>query len=120
MNPLSELIPVSTSSYPKLFIQLIITLLILYLGFSIVNYLAKKKTQESSSFELSIKDLLRFLFKIFIWSGFGFILSNIIYLALLLPMQDHHTDPDWTNLSFGIILIFIGLGMRATKKKYTS
>lgn len=117
MDSFSQFLPTPTGAFPKLFIQLIITLLILYLGFSIINYFSKKKIDESASVELNIKDLLAPLSKIFVWSGFGFALSNLIYLALLVPMQTRHIDPDWTNLSFGVILIFIGLGMKAAKQK---
>lgn len=117
MDSFSQFLPTPTGAFPKLFIQLIITLLILYLGFSVVNYLTKKKVDESALFELNLKDLLGLLFKVFIWSGFGFVFSNMIYLALLVPMQTGHIDPDWTNLSFGIILIFIGIGMKSAKKR---
>ena len=117
MDPFSQIFPNPTNNYPNLFIQLVISLLILYLGISVVNYLTKKRTDESVSFGLDMKNLLGLFFRIFIWRGFGFVLSNIIYLALLGSMQQKQSDPDWTNLSFGIILIFIGLGMKSAKKR---
>lgn len=57
MDPFSQIFPNPTNNYPNLFIQLVISLLILYLGISIVNYLTKKRTDESVSFGLDMKKI---------------------------------------------------------------
>jgi uncharacterized membrane protein len=87
----------------------------------IINFLRDKFiNKEAVSQKDNIVDLFKILYKLFLFSGFGFITGNIVNYIFSQPVRNRSSfmqaisfNSDWDYLTFGIILIFVGLGFKA-------
>lgn len=109
--------------YTGIFIKLVIAIIVAYGFILLINFLRDKfLNKENISSAPQIVDLLSILNKLFYLSGFGFIIGNILQIMLSqitrnfdnkMPMSFRG---EWDYLTFGIILIFIGIGFKLGKK----
>lgn len=109
--------------FTSIFMKLVFAIIAVYIILLILNFLRDKfinKVTDSKSAHIS--SLLTILSKLFFISGFGFIIGNIVQI-LFSQMTNHQSGfgtmnfrGDWDYLTFGIILIFIGLGFKAGNK----
>ncbi len=82
--------------------------------------------KEVRSQPAQIIDLLTLLNKLFLISGFGFVVCNILQLLLSggksSPVNTSLINfiPNWHYLTFGVLLIFIGISFKASKKAISS
>ena len=106
--------------YSGIFIKIIILIMIIYSFIIIINFLRDKFLDlEKISNAPKIVDLLSVLNKIFYFGGFGFIVANIVQVILSKISRNKRTMNfmgDWDYLTFGIILIFMGIGFKVAKK----
>ena len=109
--------------YPSIFMKLVFVIIAVYIILLILNFLRDKfinKVTDTKSDNIS--DLLIILNKLFFISGFGFITGNIVQI-LFSQITKHNSGfgsmsfrGDWDYLTFGIILIFIGIGFKVGNK----
>ncbi len=111
-------------NYPSLFVNCVVAVILIYGFFVLINFLRDKFTdKEPLSRDPQIVDLISVLHKLFYLSGFGFVLANILEVLLskwsMRPgsLDMFNSGASWGNLSFGVILIFIGLAFKAAKKE---
>jgi len=111
------------NGYSTIFIKLVFIVILIYLCIIIINFLRDKFiNKEVNTHKTEISDLLTILNKLFFISGFGFVIGNILNVILNNITRTHRSMPsmnfkgDWEYLTFGIILIFVGIGFKAAKK----
>ncbi len=108
------------SNYAGVFIKIVIAVIIAYIVVILINFFRDKFIKKDNlSPEPDFKDLLHILHKLCFLGGFGFILGNII--QVILDGASDHRSPiqfrgNWDYLTFGVILIFIGIGFKKSKK----
>jgi len=106
--------------YTGVFIKIVIAIILVYGFIILVNFFRDKFINtDSKSKNPEIIDLLTILNKLFFVSGFGFILANLIKILLLQASVGRYVavaGGDWDYLTFGVILIFIGIGFDLAKK----
>jgi len=93
------------------YVLLVLFILILVYDFLRIKYL-NNDAKEGSSILIEV---LKIISKLFIATGFGFIISNIV--TVMLNQATNRIDPNWNNLAFGIILLFIGIGFKQGRKQ---
>lgn len=113
--------------FTSIFMKLVFIIIAVYFVILILNFLRDKFiNNESNTKRDDIFDLLTILNKMFYFSGFGFVIGNIcMYLLSLISNKTSNIPSfvvrgEWEYLTFGIILIFIGIGFkvgRASLKK---
>ncbi len=106
--------------YTGVFIKIVIAIILLYGFILLLNFFRDKfLKKENISKDPQIIDLLSILNKLCFLAGFGFVIGNIIQV-LLNEATNSRTQiqirGDWDYLTFGVILIFIGIGFKAAKK----
>ena len=109
--------------FTSIFMKLVFIVIAVYLFIMIINFLRDKFiSKEPSMKKDNISDLLVILNKLFFISGFGFVIANIIQF-LLSQIPSRHSNMtsmnfrgEWEYLTFGIILIFIGIGFKIGNK----
>lgn len=109
--------------YSTVFMKLVFVIIAVYLLVMILNFLRDKFIlSEPSPKKDEISDLLVILNKLFYVSGFGFVIANILQF-LLSQIESRHNRVgamsfrgDWDYLTFGIIIIFIGIGFKVALK----
>jgi len=109
--------------FSAIFMKLIFVIIAVYLIVLILNFLRDKFINKATETKKdNISDLLIILNKLFFVSGFGFIIGNI-FQVLFSQMTNHHNGfeglnirGDWDYLTFGIILIFLGIGFKLGNK----
>lgn len=105
--------------YSRVFIKIIIAIIIIYAFIILINFLRDKfLNNEINSKNPQITDLLSILNKLFYLSGFGFIIANIVQMLLSQISRKKsimNFIGDWDYLTFGIILIFMGIGFKSAK-----
>ncbi|MCH4551448.1 hypothetical protein [Aestuariibaculum lutulentum] len=104
------------NNYSLLFVKLVITVILIYTIILIINFLKDKfinKVDNSQKVEINV--LLILLNKLFFISGFGFIIGNVLNV-LFLEMGRKRLPANWDYLTFGVILIFVGLSFKAANK----
>ena len=107
------------SGYTTLFIKLVFLIILVYLIVLLMNFLRDKFINTVTDTKKDdIADLLTVLNKLFFISGFGFIIANMIQFLLnkaggnaMLSFRG-----EWEYLTFGIILIFVGIGFKNANK----
>lgn len=109
----------SFGGYSRFFIKIIIAIIIIYAFIILINFLRDKfLNNEINSKTPQITDLLSILNKLFYLSGFGFIIANIVQMLLSKISRKNsivNFMGDWDYLTFGIILIFMGIGFKSAK-----
>jgi len=108
--------------FTSIFMKLVFAIIMVYIIIMILNFLRDKFIiKEPNTNKDDIIDLLTILNKLFFISGFGFIVGNIVQKILTLMSNQNGNMPtmnfrgEWDYLTFGIILIFIGIGFKAGK-----
>ena len=109
--------------FTSVFIKLVFAIIAVYLIVMILNFLRDKFIREDAgSKKDDISNLLTILHKLFFVSGFGFIIANIFQFILSEMGGRHSNMPsmnfrgEWEYLTFGIIIIFVGIGFKAGNK----
>lgn len=110
------------SGFTALFIKLIFLIILVYLIVLLMNFLRDKFVNKVTDTKKDdIADLLTILNKVFFLSGFGFIVANIIQFVLN-QISNQRSNPlmsfggEWDYLTFGIILIFVGISFKNANK----
>ena len=108
------------SGFPGIFMKIIVAVFLMYAFILLLNFFRDKFiNNESTSKQPNIINLISILYKIMIASGFGFILANLTQFLLNQASSSHSNfkfGGTWDNLTFGILLIFIGIGFKGAKK----
>lgn len=109
------------NGFSSIFMKLVLLIIVVYLIIMILNFLRDKFiNKQTDTKKDDILELLTILNKLFFVSGFGFVIGNI-FQFLLSQIDDNHNMPmmnlkgDWDYLTFGIIIIFIGIGFKIGK-----
>jgi len=109
--------------YTGIFIKIVIAIILMYGFILLLNFFRDKFLNKGETgSNPQIIDLLSILDKLFCWSGFGFIAGNILELILSRITRSSVTNHgmsfrgDWDYLTFGVILIFVGIGFRMAQK----
>ena len=109
--------------FTSIFMKLVFVIIVVYLLLMTLNFLRDKFiNKEATKKKDDISDLLTILHKLFYISGFGFIIANIFQFLLSQINSRHGNMPsmnfrgEWEYLTFGIIIIFIGIGFKAGNK----
>jgi hypothetical protein len=109
--------------FTSIFMKLVFVIIVVYFLVMIVNFLRDKFIhKEIIQKKDDISDLLVILNKLFFVSGFGFVIANIVQVILAKISNGHSRIPsmnlrgDWEYLSFGIIIIFIGIAFKIANK----
>jgi len=113
--------------YTGLFVKLVAAIIIIYGLVLIINILRDKFINKKEDYkQADYLDLFTILNRLFYISGYGFIIGNI--LQVLFNQMSDNKSPfgnlaniassggEWGYLTFGIILIFIGLSFKSIKK----
>jgi len=108
--------------FTSTFMKLVFIIITVYLIVLILNFLRDKFISKvTDSKKDNISDLLIILNKLFFISGFGFIIGNIIQV-LFSQLTNYgglgtmKFRGDWDYLTFGIILIFVGISFKVGNK----
>jgi|GEM_PF-988838 len=109
--------------YISNFVNIVFAVILVYVIIMIINFFRDKYIhQESIAKQEDILGLLTVLNKLFFISGFGFILANVFQFTLNQISNHNPNIPafmakgQWDYFTFGIILIFMGIGFQAGKK----
>ncbi|NKI27824.1 hypothetical protein HCG49_14760 [Arenibacter sp. 6A1] len=108
--------------YDVLFVKLVLVIIIFSLLLAILNFLRDKfinKTTDTNREDIS--GLLIVLNKLFFIGGFGFVIANIIKVILSQSKRNSgfpsvRFGGEWDYLIFGIILVFLGIGFKVSRK----
>jgi hypothetical protein len=106
--------------FSGIFLKVVFLVFLVYIIIMAINFLRDKfiSTPTDPKKE-DIIELLTVLNKLFFVSGFGFILGDIVQNML---NQANRTQPmmsfrgNWDYITFGIIIILIGIAFRVAKK----
>ncbi|KJF45209.1 hypothetical protein [Draconibacterium sediminis] len=109
--------------FTSVFMKLVFVIIVVYLLLMILNFLRDKFiNKEATKKKEDISDLLIILNKLFYVSGFGFVIANIFQFLLSQIDSRHGNMPsmnfrgEWEYLTFGIIIIFVGIGFKVANK----
>jgi len=109
--------------FTSIFMKLVFIIIAVYLIVMVLNFLRDKfVNKETNKKKDNVSDLLIILNKLFYISGFGFIIANIFQFLLSQIDSRHSKIPsmnfrgEWEYLTFGIIIIFIGVGFKIGNK----
>ena len=109
--------------FTSVFMKLVFVIIVVYLLLMILNFLRDKFiNKEATKKKEDISDLLIILNKLFYISGFGFVIANIFQFLLSQIDSRHGNMPsmnfrgEWEYLTFGIIIIFVGIGFKVANK----
>lgn len=110
--------------YPGLFVKLVTAIILIYGLVLIINILRDKFINKKEDYkQADYLDLFTILNRLLYISGYGFIIGNI--LQVLFNTMSNNKSPfknianmgeEWGYLTFGIIIIFIGLSFKSIKK----
>tara|TARA_B100000809_G_scaffold141837_1_gene139409 strand:- start:49183 stop:49644 length:462 start_codon:yes stop_codon:yes gene_type:complete len=113
-----------SGGFTRVFLKILIAITLVYVFVLILNFLRDKFLHnEANNKEPKITDLLSILNKLCYFSGFGFVLGNVLQIILLQLTGNSRNKAslnfvgEWDYLTFGIILIFIGIGFKIAKKE---
>lgn len=103
-----------------IFVKVFVAIILMYGFIILVNLLRDKFVNtDSKTKNPEIIDLLTILNKLFFISGFGFVLANFIQMLFKQATRNNRikvVGGDWDYVTFGIILIFIGIAFKTAKK----
>ncbi|MCL3781889.1 hypothetical protein EMN47_16005 [Prolixibacteraceae bacterium JC049] len=106
--------------YVGVFVKVLLAVIVIYGFIMLLNFFRDKFLNKmTTSREPQLFDLLIILNKLCYFAGWGFVIANIAQVLL-----NETTDTrmklaiagTWDYFTFGIILIFIGLGFKAASK----
>jgi len=103
--------------FSSIFMKLVLLIVVVYIIIMILNFLRDKfLNKQTDTKKDDILELLAILNKLFFVSGFGFIIGNIVqmfftHIYIFSSGQPNYIN-NWDYLTFGIILIFIGMGFK--------
>lgn len=105
--------------FTAIFVKLVFAIIVVYLLVMVMNFLRDKFiNKEASRQKDDILDLLVILGKLFYISGFGFVIANI-FQVLFSQIDSRHSSMasmnfrgEWDYLTFGIIIIFVGIAFK--------
>lgn len=110
------------NGFSSTFMKFVYAIILVYVIVLILNFLRDKfinKQTDTKRDDITV--LMTILNKLFFIAGFGFIIGNIFQFLLSridnqnnMPMMNIKSD--WDYLTFGIIMIFIGIGLKVGKK----
>jgi len=110
-------------SFTSVFMKFVFVIIFVYVIVLILNFLRDKFVNKvTNARKDDISELLIILNKIFFISGFGFIIGNIVqFIFCKMTHYNSVFNPinfkgDWDYLTYGVILIFIGIGLKAANK----
>ncbi|MDO3695075.1 hypothetical protein QVZ41_09490 [Wenyingzhuangia sp. chi5] len=111
------------NNFSYLFVKLVFIIITTYLIILILNFLRDKFiNQEKATAKNNINDLIFILNKLFYISGFGFVIANILQMIFSEISDSNSRIPnfkitgEWEYLTFGIILIFVGISFKVIHK----
>ncbi|PZX17225.1 hypothetical protein LX69_01540 [Breznakibacter xylanolyticus] len=112
-----------SNGFASLFMKLIFVIIIAYLVMMVINFLRDKFINKEPMFQKNdIGELLQILYKVFIFSGLGFMVGNIVQFFFTQRPQyagnigaSMIVNNNWDDLKIGIILIFIAIGFNAAR-----
>ena len=111
------------NNFSYLFVKLVFIIIITFLIIMVINFLRDKFiNQEKATTKNSIIDLIFILNKLFYISGFGYVIANIFQMIFSKISDSNSRIPnfkitgEWEYLTFGIILIFIGISFKVIYK----
>ncbi|WP_159431423.1 hypothetical protein [Wenyingzhuangia marina] len=111
------------NNFSYLFVKLVFIIIITFLIIMVINFLRDKFiNQEKATTKNSIIDLIFILNKLFYISGFGFVIANIFQMIFSKISDSNSRIPnfkitgEWEYLTFGIIIIFIGISFKVIYK----
>ena len=111
------------NNFSYLFVKLVFIIIISFLIIMVINFLRDKFiNQEKATTKNSIIDLIFILNKLFYISGFGFVIANIFQMIFSKISDSNSRIPnfkitgEWEYLTFGIIIIFIGISFKVIYK----
>lgn len=105
------------------FLKILTLVIFVYVFIMLLNFLRDKFLEKDSiSKEPQIIDLLSILNKLCFLSGVGFIVANIIEFILSHATRSGRNKSlsflgEWDSLAFGIILLFVGMGLDMARKE---
>jgi len=109
--------------FSSIFMKLVFIIIAVYLLVMVINFLRDKFINaEPNQKKDDIADLLVILNKLFYVSGFGFVIANILQVLLSQIGGRNHGMAsmsfrgEWDYLTFGIIIIFVGIGFKVAHK----
>ncbi|MDA3853674.1 MAG: hypothetical protein PF444_05470 [Bacteroidales bacterium] len=106
--------------YAGLFIKLVIAIIILYGFILLITFLRDLFVKKDGiARDPQIIDLLSILNKLFYFAGFGFVIGNILEVLLNEAFSFRvslQVRGAWDSLTFGIIIIFIGIGFKHAQR----
>ncbi len=113
------------NSFPSIFMNLVYIIIIVFMLVMVFNFFRDKFIKnETNTKKDNIYDLLLILNKLFLISGFGFVIANICQFVLDGIFGSSNNFPsvnlrgDWEYLTFGIIIIFVGIGFKMGYKAF--
>lgn len=109
--------------FSAIFMKLVFVIIAVYLLMMVLNFLRDKFIlPEPNQKKDDISDLLVILNKLFYVSGFGFVIANV-FQFLFSQINSRHNSMgtmsfrgEWDYLTFGTIIIFIGIGFKVAHK----
>ena len=105
-------------SLPAIFMKLIFVIITVFVIILILNFLRDKFIHKESTPKTDhIDSLLILLSKLFLISGLGFIIANTVKVFLQqATVRGNVLKGEWNDLTFGIIIIFVGIALKAGSK----
>ncbi|WP_418602673.1 hypothetical protein [Hwangdonia sp.] len=109
------------SDFTGLFVKFVAALFLIYALVLIINLLRDKFVKtEADAKNADYLEFFTILNRLFFISGFGFVIANLITVFFSEINNSKVTlafVSEWKYLTFGIILIFIGISFKSVKKR---
>lgn len=104
-----------------IFLKILLYIIIVYLFILTVNFFRDKFiNKEIRDHNPKFIDFLTVLYKISMFAGFGVLIGTFIEHFFNSINHSYESILSWGNLSVGIILVCIGMGLKNAKKEITS
>ncbi|WP_298487556.1 hypothetical protein [uncultured Maribacter sp.] len=110
------------NGYTTIFLKIVLAIVVIYALVLVISFLRDKYiSKEFKSSRVDYIELLLLLYKVFVTSGWGFILGNILQFTLKAFSANKNNffkklQGDYDYLIFGVVIIFMGIGFNAAKK----
>ncbi len=105
------------SIYIETFLKIFFAIILIYGFIMVVNFFRDKFIKkENLTKNPQITDLLGILNKLCFFTGIGFVIGNLLYIFFKKASYTSIRGESWEYLTFGVILIFVGIGFKAARK----